>query len=643
MKQRLVALASTFSVLLVLSSFAFAGDYYLSVGQSTSIGGRSVTLFSVIDYETYYKAEVKVSGGNPPHNAYTYLSEGQSDTTNDVYVYVSSLWSDSAYLTLSFVGEAEEEETEEEVIEEPTCGNGFVDSGEVCDGQGKDCKYINSKYYWKTAPCKSDCSGYDESQCNYCGDGQVTDNERCDGGNFGGQSCQSQGYSGGSLSCSNCNYISTVSCYRCGDYKKNPGETCQNCPTDAKCPYGQVCGSNGECIQLGTDENCNYFGQSCICVNRRCVECRSNSDCASEIDFEHTGQYECTADNTGRYEILLQKGGECLNNQCTGSSRKNSEPQSCGDEPCQDGQCGCKEGYTAYKGECLKERSKNLNDPCKTDFQCKSDFCHEKKCKDALIPEIKTEKEVSEVGDEIDVSISLTNTLETDIQTQLILTAGSGVTITRSDGAKICTSSQCTNYDTVSGKGSKDIKLRVEGKDVGEVEIKGEIIYTYAGRSHSLPIAKTIIFTKCGDGTCDSEYGETQENCCNDCGTPRDTETRRYYCEDNELKDRLNEGVVVTFAGIIILILFIVGFIRFIVTRPPKPKPPKIETVECEDCGAIVEKGTKFCTKCGHALGKKKQHKEHAKESGPKFCIGCGEKLDRGSKFCTICGESIEE
>ena len=45
------------------------------------------------------------------------------------------------------------------------CGNRSTDPGEVCDGDTKECKDIESGYISGVAICKSDCSGWDTSNC----------------------------------------------------------------------------------------------------------------------------------------------------------------------------------------------------------------------------------------------------------------------------------------------------------------------------------------------------------------------------------------------------------------------------------------------------------------------------------------------
>ncbi|HNT28878.1 MAG TPA: hypothetical protein PKH10_11970, partial [bacterium] len=45
------------------------------------------------------------------------------------------------------------------------CGNNTTDTGEVCDGDAKDCTTLGGGYTGGWATCKADCSGYDTSTC----------------------------------------------------------------------------------------------------------------------------------------------------------------------------------------------------------------------------------------------------------------------------------------------------------------------------------------------------------------------------------------------------------------------------------------------------------------------------------------------
>ncbi len=68
----------------------------------------------------------------------------------------------------------------------PVCGNGTKETGEVCDSDSVDCSTLGNYTSGTNASCASDCSGYDPAACNNvtpqtCGNGTVDSGEVCDG------------------------------------------------------------------------------------------------------------------------------------------------------------------------------------------------------------------------------------------------------------------------------------------------------------------------------------------------------------------------------------------------------------------------------------------------------------------------------
>ncbi len=55
--------------------------------------------------------------------------------------------------------------SDDENTEDPVCGNTIVESGESCDSNSSPCSSILGDNYEGTAPCRSDCSGFDTSSC----------------------------------------------------------------------------------------------------------------------------------------------------------------------------------------------------------------------------------------------------------------------------------------------------------------------------------------------------------------------------------------------------------------------------------------------------------------------------------------------
>jgi len=80
---------------------------------------------------------------------------------------------------------ADEDSTPDEDIVSPTCGDGWVDEGEVCDGGMRNCTEIDPlKYKAGKAKCLATCLGWDTTTCEEyeyeCGNGIVEFPEVCD-------------------------------------------------------------------------------------------------------------------------------------------------------------------------------------------------------------------------------------------------------------------------------------------------------------------------------------------------------------------------------------------------------------------------------------------------------------------------------
>ena len=87
----------------------------------------------------------------------------------------------------------------------------------MCDGEYLGVETCESQgYSGGTLSCLSDCSGFDTSSCiaePSCGNGFIEGNEVCDGDDLGGETCESQGYDAGVLAClSDCSGFDTSSC-----------------------------------------------------------------------------------------------------------------------------------------------------------------------------------------------------------------------------------------------------------------------------------------------------------------------------------------------------------------------------------------------------------------------------------------------
>lgn len=137
--------------------------------------------------------------------------------------------------TDDFVKTDDEATVDNEVSDDavdPVCGNATVETGEVCDGGEKDCKTLDSaKWESGKAACKTDCSGYDETNCVeivLCGNETVDTGEECDTKDE--IPCESIDliYVSGTATCSGECKMDLSGCVKkCGNGTVDEGEDCE--------------------------------------------------------------------------------------------------------------------------------------------------------------------------------------------------------------------------------------------------------------------------------------------------------------------------------------------------------------------------------------------------------------------------------
>jgi len=157
-----------------------------------------------------------------------------------------------------------------------TCGDNNIDGTDVCDGDdlgGESC--LTQGFQPGILKCQSNCAGFDTSECGAsatCGDGTIDTGEVCDNKNLNGKTCQDEGFEEGNMACSDdCRTFDTSDCYtpctpECGD---------RVCGLDPIC--GESC---GECT--GDWEMCSDAGQ----CEKTCDLEPINADKVLDIDLE---------------------------------------------------------------------------------------------------------------------------------------------------------------------------------------------------------------------------------------------------------------------------------------------------------------------------------------------------------------------
>ncbi len=148
-----------------------------------------------------------------------------------------------------------------------SCGDGFVDPGEDCDGSALNGGSCTSLGFYKAdgvLACNAECR-YDTTDCGTarCGDEIIQgDQEDCEGSNLDGQTCVSLGYERGTLACNSTCSFDRSDCEdagSCGDGIVQAPEEC-----DGSAIGGQTCNGLGYYAStLSCSDECQFDLDSC--------------------------------------------------------------------------------------------------------------------------------------------------------------------------------------------------------------------------------------------------------------------------------------------------------------------------------------------------------------------------------------------
>lgn len=182
------------------------------------------------------------------------------------------------------------------------CSNDITEGTEICDGtdiNGATCESVMGAEYTGTLKCKSDCSGFDTTECtksnsSSCNNGSLDNGEACDGTKFKDNktTCQSYDakYVSGNLKCTTSCSIDFSECAECNENDvKCDGATLKTCTN--KSWNTQKC--------TGTTPKCSESG-------KKCVECLNNTDCTSQNCNTSTGTCQSV---TATWTTILENNG----------------------------------------------------------------------------------------------------------------------------------------------------------------------------------------------------------------------------------------------------------------------------------------------------------------------------------------------
>ena len=306
----------------------------------------------------------------------------------------------------------------DKVAAQAVCGNGVLESGEICDGncptscpsagcnqitlQGSasscDAKCISTGSKTVCASgdgcCPSGCNANNDSDCApKCGNSSAESGELCDGADFSGKTCLTEGYVAGQLVCTAQCLVSTSSCIACVAGLTNCSNTCVNLASDSNnCGgCGKICTAahgtrscdNGSCgaiqcsptyancdsnsangceISLSNDSyNCGSCGHSCVTTNG--IRLCSSGTCATLQC--NSGFKDCDGDGANGCETSVTTLNNCVGCGITCGGQQNTTA-SCASGVCAVGSC--------FEGFC--DANKQNNDGCEynlnTDPSCAS-------------------------------------------------------------------------------------------------------------------------------------------------------------------------------------------------------------------------------------------------------------------------------
>ena len=256
-----------------------------------------------------------------------------------------------------------------------SCGDGFVDPGEGCDGSIGEHTCASLGHYNQIGAlvCTPLCK-FDTSDCGgRCGDDDVdgADGEACDGGNLNGQTCESQGFTGGLLVCgATCAFDVSGCAGKCGNgvIDAEEGEIC-----DGAMLAGETCqtqGYHGGALACAAD--CSGYNLDACTAVGRCGDgvlqetygevCDGGALAGETCQTQgyHGGQLQCVPD-CGGYDLdNCEAVGRCGDGIIQGTFSEECEGEDLNGQTCvgleyspRSGALACTTGCLFDEGACV--------------------------------------------------------------------------------------------------------------------------------------------------------------------------------------------------------------------------------------------------------------------------------------------------
>ena len=255
-----------------------------------------------------------------------------------------------------------------------SCGDGFVDPGEDCDGSALGGASCTSLGFYKAdgvLACTAACA-WDTTDCDTarCGDTIIQpDREDCEGANLAGETCISLGYERGTLGCTATCSFDRTGCEgagRCGDGQIQEPEEC-----DGNSLGGQTCAGLGYYTgSLACGDDCQFDLGSCdhecgdgtvdVAHQEVCDGTNLNGKTCETLGYYGAGTLACGPDCRSFDEAGCEAEGFCGDDLaqvsegevCDGSDL---DGQTCLTLGYHGGALACDEGCALDPADCITE------------------------------------------------------------------------------------------------------------------------------------------------------------------------------------------------------------------------------------------------------------------------------------------------
>jgi hypothetical protein len=232
---------------------------------------------------------------------------------------------------------------------------------------------------------------------------------------------------------------------------------------------------DGKChAQYG--ENCGKSADDCSCgANEKCISDACEDDCDNPPE-----EYTCCSNLPPFVKIGFK--GENIACSCNVECIEHFE--------CIDKQCKCNpsnppEGlyYCEKTGTCKTIKGTDSGMPCDCDTDCAEGFCFQDNCY-VMQPKVRCSNTNVKQGDTFSCNIFAVNPkLNQDVLAMFMLTAGSGLSFSGSEGCSQINGNQCIGTYTVVNFSGEGISVGLNANACGNTTISGQIEYRYGDKS----------------------------------------------------------------------------------------------------------------------------------------------------------------